>query len=138
MRSSTRATSLGSLWAQYEPGRLAGSSSVNVPASTSCLQSSVVLLVGSVEPVDVVRLAQLDHLVTQARSRALRVGACTSATLRLRRAENGVRKLYRGCGGDPELVGQTWALGNPMSTSDPNRIRVARPSASRSKLTRWP
>src|SRR6185369_4346494 len=36
VRSSTRATSLGSEWAQYEPGRLAGSSSVKVPASTNC------------------------------------------------------------------------------------------------------
>ena len=63
VRSSTRATSLGSECAQYEPGRFAGSSSVNVPASTSCLHEELVLVVGPVEPVDVVRLAELDHLV---------------------------------------------------------------------------
>ena len=40
VRSSTRATSPGSDAAQYEPGRLAGSSSTSVPASTSCLLSS--------------------------------------------------------------------------------------------------
>src|SRR6266540_6333959 len=39
VRSSTRATSPGSDAAQYEPGRLAESSSTNVPASTSCVQS---------------------------------------------------------------------------------------------------
>src|SRR2546430_12155288 len=40
VRSSTRATSPGPDAAQYEPGRLAGSSSTSVPASTSCLLSS--------------------------------------------------------------------------------------------------
>src|SRR4029453_15532333 len=40
VRSSTRATSPGSDAAQYEPGRLAGSSSTSVPASSSCLLSS--------------------------------------------------------------------------------------------------
>src|SRR3954467_2152004 len=36
VRSSTRATSLGSDQARYEPGRLTGSSLRKVPASTSC------------------------------------------------------------------------------------------------------
>ena len=40
VRSSTRATSLGSLVAQNEPGFFFGSSSTKVPASTSCLHSS--------------------------------------------------------------------------------------------------
>src|SRR5881392_3346569 len=40
VRSSTRATSLGSECAQKEPGRFAGSSSVKVPDSTSCLDRS--------------------------------------------------------------------------------------------------
>src|SRR6478735_5162543 len=38
VRSSTRATSLGSELARKEPGRLAGLSFLNVPASTSCWQ----------------------------------------------------------------------------------------------------
>ena len=33
---------------------------------------------------------------------------------------------------------QTWAVGSPMSGSDPMRTAVARPSPSSSKLTRWP
>src|SRR4051794_22038263 len=40
VRSSTRATSLGSVVAQNDPGRRLGSSSTKVPASTSCFESS--------------------------------------------------------------------------------------------------
>ena len=40
VRSSTRATSPGSERARYEFGRLASESRSNVPASTSCLESS--------------------------------------------------------------------------------------------------
>src|SRR5262249_17871533 len=85
VRSSTRATSLGSVWAQYEPGRRAGSSSVKVAASTSCLHSSACC---SPEPSDewiATGWQSSTIAATQARSRALRVGACTSDTLRLRK-----------------------------------------------------
>src|SRR5215510_3443639 len=40
VRSSTRATSLGSVWAQNELGRFSGSRATKVPASTSCALSS--------------------------------------------------------------------------------------------------
>src|SRR4051794_11031807 len=90
VRSSTRATSLGSEWAQYDPGRFAGSSSVKVPASTSCLQRRAC---SSADPSNQWTSSGWQSSTissTQARSRALRVGACTSATLRLQSTD---RKL---------------------------------------------
>src|SRR6476661_6124381 len=90
VRSSTRATSLGSECAQYEPGRFAGSSSVKVPASTSCLHRRAC---SSSDPSNQWTSSGWQSSTissTQARSRALRVGACTSATLRLQSTD---RKL---------------------------------------------
>ena len=113
MRSSTRATSLGSERAQYEPGRFAGSSSMKVPASTSCLHEQLELGVGAVEPVDVVGLAELDHLVDpREQSGVRRVGACTQrhvellqddgVEVRLDRGKRGADELYRRAVPTPE------------------------------------
>ena len=87
-----------------------------------------------------------------------RVGACTSATLSSssgidHRREKGCRSslpasLYPARNRSSRLrnrvdrasrrVAQTWAVGRPMSTSEPMRTLMARPSASSSKLIRWP
>ena len=58
VRSSTRATSLGSDSARKLPGRLAGFSRRNVPAATSSSHKPVVLLLRAVTPHDPVRLGQ--------------------------------------------------------------------------------
>src|SRR4051794_34709065 len=102
VRSSTRATSLGSEWAQYDPGRFAGSSSVKVPASTNCLQRRAC---SSSDPSNQWTSSGWQSSTissTHASSRALRVGACTSATLRLQE-KNGCRQLYRRPPGHPEM-----------------------------------
>src|SRR3954469_1997540 len=142
VRSSTRATSLGSEWAQYEPGRLSGSSSVNVPASTSCLQRSAC---SSSDPSNQWTSSGPQSSTissTHASSRALRVGACTSATLRLQE-KMGADNCTGALRATPNRMAlrpgaQTWAGGRPRSISEPSRTLVARPSASRSKLTRCP
>ena len=62
MRSSTRATSLGSERARKLFGRSVSFSRVNVPAVDHLLAQPVELLVRSVTPVHVGRSAQLGHL----------------------------------------------------------------------------
>ena len=62
VRSSTRATSLGSERARKLLGRFSWFSRMNVPACDHLLAQAVVLLVGAVAPVDVSRSAELDHL----------------------------------------------------------------------------
>src|SRR5215213_3756869 len=118
VRSSTRATSLGSECAQYEPGRLAGSSSVKVPASTSCSQRSAC---SSSDPSNQWTLSGWHSSTissTHASSRALRVGACTSATLRLQ-TEMGCKPAYRRLLRPPEPDGP-----EPVRPSD---LRGAEP-----------
>ena len=58
VRSSTRATSLGSVVAQYEPGACGGVELDEGARVDELLAEQLVLLVGAVEPVDGVGLAQ--------------------------------------------------------------------------------
>ena len=95
-----------------------------------------VLLVGPVEPVDVVRLAELDHLVDPREQSGVSGGGLHERHV----APPGDRKWVpttvttRAAPRQPETVesdpddrtrssgaGQTWAVGRPMSTSEPRR-----------------
>ena len=86
MRSSTRATSLGWLRARKQSGRCSGLSLMNVPAGDHLVAEAVVLLLRAVAPVDLVRLAELGHLVDPGDESLCLVGAADCLSGRRERA----------------------------------------------------
>ena len=75
VRSSTRATSLGSERARKRVRALGrGSSRMNVPPSTSCVGQPVPLLLRAVAPLDPVGLGQLGDLLHPLQQLLVRVG----------------------------------------------------------------
>ena len=116
MRSSTRATSLGSLVAQYDPGFFAGSSSTSVPASTSCLQRSSC---SSGEPSSQWTSSGSQSSTiswTQANKRGCWVGASVTSDTTAGlpgKAENRVERVYRRAFrlAEAGFVAHSWAAG---------------------------
>ena len=103
-----------------------------MPPSTSSRARRLVLLVGAVAPVDASGWKTPAQSSTQSSSFWLLV----VAVMVLGRRWLSVRSQWRSVRPGGNRSGSN--PGVPMSTSEPSRRRVARPSPSRSKITRWP
>src|SRR5829696_241714 len=133
VRSSTRATSPGSDAAQYEPGRLAGSSSTSVPASTSCFVSSSY---SSSDPSNHWTESGSQRATisfTQPRSFSLRVGGAFSVTATTPTpCGETVRPAYRWA---PKPAEPSRGVpGDPLAQADTGRLTPARASGGRHGL----